>query len=272
MITLGEKEYKLCLLDTNAISELLRNKLTIGKNIATKFLNEGYLFCYAIQTIGELLKAPDIFDEFFEYINILPSFLLKNYNQLLDDEIKSYPAYNLEKPFLFAFTSSIYSDFNAKMKTFIQAGKMRQFFENEENDRLETLDSILNAAKEWPPDNGQYTKKEIEEWAEIVVWKHLMLTDRKFFDYQYKNLNHIIDYRKFQSWLMISYVAFYKYYLNKMRRPKLNDINDILITCALPYIDAIISENDLCEILRQIQVKHNFIKNLEIMKLKDFKY
>jgi hypothetical protein len=270
MITILNTSYKLCLIDTCVISEILKNKLTIGKQISSKFIDERYIFCYAIQTIGELKRAKDLFYDFFEYLFPLLSFMMKNYNQLLEDEIRCYPSINNEKPFLFFF-DPLRADFNKKIKEHFESDKMNEFFKNEIKDTPDTLESIKQAILEWPPKGKQYTRKEIEDWAQLVVWKKIIEINKDFVFHQKNKLNHIIDYKKFQSWLIISYVMFYRFYMNRDRIPKPNDLNDILITCSLPYVDAIIAEKDLCEILRQIQSKHNFVKHLEIMNLKDFR-
>src|SRR5437762_4065296 len=99
MIELEGQQFKLCLIDTCIISEILKNKSTLGNKITSKFLKENYVFCYAIQTIGELRKAKDLYDEFFQYLFPMLSFLMKNFNQLMEDEIASYPSGNKEKPF-----------------------------------------------------------------------------------------------------------------------------------------------------------------------------
>lgn len=271
MIDIKGKKVKLCLIDTCVISEILKNKTTLGNKIVNKFIDEDYVFCYTIQTLGELKRAKDLYDEFFKYLFPMLSFLMKNYNQLIKDEVKAYPNINTENPFLFFFNPLSKENFNAGIKEYLDSEKSKAFFENEQKDAPDTLRVILENAKKWRPKGKQYTKKEIEEWAELSVWHFIMDSEKEFFNYQYNNLKHIIDYKKFLSWRMISYVKFYKFYLNPMRKPKVNDLNDTINTSALPYVDAIICEKDLAEILRQLQVKHEFCKDLEIMRLIDFK-
>lgn len=271
MIEIKNKIHKLCLIDTCIISEILKNKSTLGKRVVSKFIDENYVFCYTIQTIGELKRAKDLYDEFFKYLFPMLSFLLKNYNQLTEDEIKAYPSLNTQNPFLFFFNPLSNENFNDKIKEYLDNPKSQAFFENEQKEAQETLKAIVEAARNWKPKGKSYTKKEIEEWVELSVWHHIMDTERDFFNKQYNVLKHVIDYKKFLAWRIISYVKFYKFYLNPMRKPKVNDLNDILNTSSLPYIDAVLCENDISEILRQLQMKHDFIKHLEIMKLKDFR-
>lgn len=267
MITLENRKFKLCLIDTCIVSEILKNKTTLGNKIVDKFINENYVFCYTIQTIGELKRARDLYDEFFKYLFPMLSFLLKNYNQLIEDELQSYPNKNAENPFLFYFDPLSKENFNLRIKEHLDSEASKAFFENEIKDAPVTLRNILRDVTNWRKTGNQASKKVVDRWAEKEVWDYLNDYKRDFLLNQKKE----IDCKLFQSWLMISYVKFYKFYLNPMRKPKVNDLNDILITGAIPYIDAVLCEKELSEIIRQLQRKHDFVKHVEVLNFNDFK-
>jgi len=266
LITIKDKQHKLCLIDTCVISEILKNKTTLGNKIVTKFIDENYVFCYTIQKLGELKRAKDLYDEFFKYLFPMLSFLLKNYNQLLIDELNAYPHDNKENPFLFFFNPLSKENFNERIKEHLESEKFTDFFKNEKLDASLVLKDIASGAKVWRKAFPNPSKKVIDSYIKTSVLFQIKDTHPEFYRRQ---LN--LEYTKFNSWLTISLVKYYKFYLNPMRKPKTNDLNDVLNTSALPYLDAIICENDLAEILRQIQVKHSYLKNLEIMKLTQFK-
>lgn len=270
MLEINNKIHKLCLIDTCVISEILKNKSTLGNRILNKFIDENYIFCYTIQTIGELRRAKDLYDEFFKYLFPMLSFLMKNYNQLIEDEIKAYPNKNIENPFLFFFDPLSKENFNQRIKEHLDNEKSNAFFENEMKESFSTLCDIKDGAKKWRSAFPKSTKKEIEEWVKLSVLYQIKDYEIEFFNDNHTNMNNL-EYKKFYSWLMISYVKYYKFYLNPLRNPKLNDLNDVLNTSSLPYMDAIICEKDLAEILKQIQNKHDFVKQLEIMTLNNFK-
>ena len=64
----------------------------------------------------------------------------------------------------------------------------------------------------------------------------------------------------------------YHYKFGTLRRKgEPSDISDILISSALPYVDCFITENSVANHLKQIGAKHEFLKGLEVMTMKDFK-
>jgi len=268
LIKIGKFEYKLYLIDTCVISEILKNKEEIGKKIVPKFIENRMMFCYTIQTIGELRKAPDIYDQLFNYMRVMPTIILKNYNQLTDDELKFYPVKNTEEPILIFVHNCKDSIYYNKLKDTFESDQLKKFFNEENLDVKSTLESLLNWKDGYKPAKGKYTKKEIEIWVELITLKQIAIKYPEFCRNYISGTQKGIQYKNFLSWNMIAYTTFYKFYISK-RNPIESDVNDILNMSALPYLDGIITEKNLCEQLRQIK-NHEIIENLELFTIKSF--
>lgn len=82
--------YKLCLLDTNAISEIVKYPEVEGKVFIKKFLiHRGYAPCITIYNIIEIRKKSEVYEKFLNSFSDISFFLLKPYQLLLNDEITS---------------------------------------------------------------------------------------------------------------------------------------------------------------------------------------
>lgn len=78
--------YKLILLDTNIISEILKNN-SIKKAFLLKFGPAEYAVCFTIYNVIEIRRRKDLFDLFIEFFSFYPSFILKPHNQIITEEL-----------------------------------------------------------------------------------------------------------------------------------------------------------------------------------------
>lgn len=266
MVELNGRNYKLLLCDTNIISGFLKEKNTIGKGLTELMLKNDYLLCITFTGIAELYKCDDLFDEFFNYLSIIPFFVLKNFNQLLDEEISNYPIITKIDPIYFSFKTLENKEYYTQYKSLFykEPIKSRLIEENDIEVKKDTLDAVLSWVKGYPKPKNGFTKKDIELWVELVLYKRLAEVNRTFLEQ-----NKTLDYNYFLSWKMIAYLTFYKFYLNN-KRPVLSDLGDILMSANFPYVDAVIVEKNVKEIVRQIQNKHNFAKHLELFDINCF--
>lgn len=81
----------------------------------------------------------------------------------------------------------------------------------------------------------------------------------------------MVDIDAFPSVKATSYAVWHKFYADRNRRPTQSDAYDIIIASAIPYMDAVITESHLAESLRKTQRLDDFIKDVEIYTLRDFR-
>jgi hypothetical protein len=64
----------------------------------------------------------------------------------------------------------------------------------------------------------------------------------------------------FPSMKAMAYTVFYKFYTDRDRRPSSSDAFDVLISGALPYVEAVITENHQAEAIRKAQHRTPFYR------------
>lgn len=93
MIRGAEGEYPLCLLDTMAVSEMVKRPKGLFRHHLEWSHDAPALFvpCFTVYTVMELRRKPDLFREFIERFESYPCAMLKGYMELMDEEAASYP-------------------------------------------------------------------------------------------------------------------------------------------------------------------------------------
>jgi hypothetical protein len=269
MVKVGDRNYKLCFIDTCIISELLKNKETFGKKVFPRFIEEQRLFCYSLKNIEELKYCEDIFNEFFKYCSVVPTFILKDNLMLTDEEVANYDNENfIIDPILMHFNMLKGDDYYEQMKRIFENDKIKNYFKENKELKPHILQLMLDNVKKYPKENVFHEKKYIDSWVEGELYKILFENHKDFINKKIK-MKEPINYNKFHSLKSITYIRFYKFYL-RHRNPKNSDINDIHMSCVFPYVDSVFLEKDMSEHVNQIKKKHNFYNNLEVLKLKEF--
>jgi hypothetical protein len=268
MISIGDNKYKLVLIDTCIISELLKNKKELSKNIFSKLL-DSRIACFTIETIEELKMAPKVFDEFIEkFCAVVPALLLKSWEILIEEERKNYNTQGKIDPVQISLNYPFIKGSGFSVKAFLNSYFTREYLEKQREIQKMSLESMLKLRDQYPPDNSKYTLDEINEFVELVTYKQLILRYRIWCQ-EMLDEKKSIDAEKFPSIQMLGFLAFYKFYINN-RKPKLSDIPDLLMSSAYPYIDELITEKNQAEMIRQIQIKHHFCNQLTIYTINNF--
>jgi hypothetical protein len=106
MLALGERNVSLCLLDTLAVSEMVKRPSRALGHFLTWALDAepSFLPCFSPFTLLELRQSPPLFERFIELFHPLPCVLLKGYDQLLEEEIAAYADPSVIDPRAIAFT------------------------------------------------------------------------------------------------------------------------------------------------------------------------
>jgi len=267
MINVKNESYKIILIDTCIVSEMLKRKGNLSKNIFSKILDHRYP-CFSFDTIIELKRAPKVYEEFIDVFSFLPAFILKNSVLLIEEEILNYGNPKVIDPVITILHRNPKKAENFDVKAFLNSHLTKEYLEKNQEEYKMALESMLDLRNGYPPKNGNYTLKEIEEFVELVTYKQLVVRDKSWCQ-DMLNKKKTIYAEKFPSIQIMCYLAFYKFYINN-RKPKLSDVTDLLIATSYPYIDEVITEKNQSEMVRQIQKKHKFCNNLTTYTIKDF--
>ena len=166
MIEINGKSFKLCFIDTNIVSNLLKHKETIGNRLVKMAYLENIIYCVTIHTFRELYKRKEHFEELFPYFNVIPFYFLKSYSELLQDEINEYPNKNCNDITLIKIPLLKGSEYYENIKSFFYTEEFIKTCEQEENESEEVLNSILEYVDKCPLCDGPM---EVDEVASGIM-------------------------------------------------------------------------------------------------------
>lgn len=263
MININNKDYKLCLFDTNALSYLLKNPKEWIEYFNNKFSLSKTIICYSVFTLSELYQTKSLFEKYIEIFSIIPSCILDGFQSIFEKELLNYKTNQTINPIVIC--PSVINEPNVTPQE-----KLRYVLKNSEfykktdmwiNSRNEILNSITNMKENYPPKGSKYSINEINQFVFIVSSQQIMIRNIDFAKSELKNSKEL-NINKFPSIIATCYVTFYKFYPDN-RVPVSSDIMDIIISSLLPYVDIIITENNLSHIIDILKKKHKFITHIE---------
>lgn len=270
---LGGNNYKLVLLDTNAIREIVFNENQSGKGFFEKFINNKYAPCISIYNVIELMPYNDIYEKFLEFFNLVPCFLIYPFKLIIQEEYNNHiyrKEMKITNRIANAFTPIIDNE-SYNFKKFLKVLQNSNWKKTIENEILQ----LPQVANEW--NSRREEVKKIYDTSDLghildnnfylEFEKDSILKDLRIFGVE-PDIN--IDIRNLLSIRIMEYSQYSRLYLTK-KRIKANDVMDIRISSIVPYIDAVITESYQADIYKKAKKIIPQIKNLEIYKLHDIR-
>jgi len=264
--------YNLCLLDTNAISEILKNPLVEGKGFIKCFPPSMHVPCFTIYNLIELRRSDDVYKKFLSFFSIYPIFLIKTQSMILKEEIKAYDSENEISVLFNAFTPLGKND-SYNLEEFIDS-----LFLNSELSKLEsTWRSFENETlKSWISNKGNFevTSKDpnsidAEKYIEQAGLQTLIGMEM---DWCKDKIGHKIvpDINKFPSIKIMLYSLYYRLY-DQSWKVTPGEVTDILITSVVPYVDVYITEKFQANIASKIKKKVYNLEKVSIKRIRDIR-
>lgn len=267
MITLNGTKYKLVLIDTNILSEVIKNKYQEFQKLIEWTTSQKAIICFSLFTVLEIRKTPEIYKQFLELFSTIPCIVLKSHEQLLQDEMSVYPDSTKVNPVLVGFPGIL-----AKAKlseVFDKAFSEEQIVEDEKRWNLGREDIVVGIkglVKNFPPENDKYTKKKIRQFIQLAGFQQIAMRQRDFAK-SILDLGQAVDINAFPSVKMTSLVVFYKFYVDS-RQPLTSDAFDIIIFSVVPYVDVIFSENHFVAMMKKIKSQDKFVDHINAFNIK----
>ena len=274
---LGKNEYKLILLDTNALREIVTNENFSGKGFLSKFFAKQPLYapCFSIYNAIELMPYKDIYEKFLDFFSIIPCLMFFPIKIIVQEEYRSFQQ-NID----FKITNQIANAFSPIVNN--DSYNCRRFFErlsvNKElmqniNDEISNLKSI---AIKWESQRD-ITRKQL---AKLALPENMI--DEKYYRFVEKETivkdlinwgiepNHDIDLEKFPAIRIMEYSQFNRIHCTKKAiRP--NDVMDITISGIVPYLNAVITEKFQANVYKKAKSFISQMQSLEIYTLNDIR-
>jgi len=265
--------YKLCLLDTNAISEIVKNPKVERDVFVKKFLNDrGYAPCITIYNVIEIRRKSEVYEKFLNSFSDIPFFLLKPYQLLLNDEVISIQDGTSIIPI-----SKSFSRFGQN-----SSNNLRCFFNN-----LFSSKEIIEVERQWTKNNEgslkfwlshKYnfspTKKDANSFdAERYIKESGIQTLIRLNPNWVRNeleRNRIPNINQFPSVKVMLYSIYYRLYDPSWEKVS-GEVTDVEIMAVSPYMDAIITERFQANIFTKIKNKVKGLETLTVFKLRDLR-
>ena len=271
MVTIRDKTYNILQLDTNALSNILKEKDSKLKNLFDRFPPDSNLISYSPFTILEISRNEYLLDRFCKMFSIIPSFFLKGYEQLRDEELVRYHnSQNIEILLLSPFDVKRPKGQLPKEKDvrkLLTHKKLTSTFDKWENDKQRILNGILSLKENFRPKSDKYTKKEIEYFVKTSSFQQVLMHDKNFVLRNNLSDKDIV-LNNLRSFKIMSYSVFYKFYSDN-RNPQLSDVFDILIGATVPYVDILITEKHFFDTIQKIKKQDKFLDDLKVYKVNE---
>jgi len=267
MITVGDKTHRVVQLDTNALSNMLKAKDDILNKLMSRYPFYYFFFSYSPFSVLEIKKRNDLYARFCELFSLVPSFVLKGFQHLINEEIKGYHKSNSFNVTDFCL-HDIRTDGRLLQPTDIDSlfnqPRLLRVFQQWDIDTKEIFEGIQKAQENLGV-NKNYTKHQIESFVRQESFIQLRDHDKTFVSsHNLRPDSYEVD--KFPTLKIMSFLVYFKFH-SDMRKAKLNDVYDILITMTAPYVDVLVTEGQIADSIKKIKKLDKFIDKLEVVTL-----
>ena len=229
--------------------------------------------CFSLFSILEMRRRVDVYERFKEVFRVFPCILVKSHEQLLDDEVRSYPDPSGIDPTLLGF--SMLGGEGMDLVRVLDTAFENEFFRGQENywndGAQDIVEGIASLVANFPPDGETYRRAEVRHFVELASLSQVVMRQGDFAKQMVEVKNQQVNVSAFPSVKATAYAVWHKFYTDRNRKWTRSDAFDIIIASAIPYVDAVITESHLAESLRKTKRLDDFIEHLTIHTLRDFR-
>jgi hypothetical protein len=274
VITLNGNDYRLVLLDTNALSEFAKRGESFRRFLMWSGAQPMFVPCFSLFSVLEMRRRPDVYGRFKELFRVLPCMLVKSHEQLLEDEVRCYPDPSGIDPTWLGF--SMLGGEEMDLVRVLDTASADEFFQGRErywNDGAQDIvEGIASLVANFPSDGDTYSPNEVRNFVEIAGFSQVAMRQPAFAKQMVEIENQAVTISAFPSVKATTYAVWHKFYADRDRTWTRSDAFDIIIASAIPYVDAVVTERHLAEGLRKTKRLDDFIEHLTIQTLRDFRH
>lgn len=276
-IKIGENIYKLILLDTNALREIITNTYLSEKGFFLNFFGGEILYapCFSIYNVIELMPYRNIYEQLLDFFSKVPCLMIFPAKTIIQEEYKQYIS---GQPL--QITNQISNAFTPAINN--RSNNCRKFFEDMQHNTklMQTIQSevarLPSVASSWEQQridakqllkNMRLPSNMIDEKFYVTQEREIIIKDLKNWDITPKET---VDITALPSLRIMEFSQFNRIHMtNKKVLP--NDVMDIKISCIIPYVDAVVTENFQADVYKKARKLIPQINQLEIYTLRDIR-
>jgi hypothetical protein len=265
--------YRLCLLDTNALSEIVKRPAVESRGFMERFPPEDYAPCFTVYSVIELRRSPVVYQKFLEFFSIYPKFMITLYNHIFESERTAYGPAAIDRVLFNAFTPL------GKEKSYNLQSFMNHLFAMPEIARMEqqwrcdeqsTLDAWLKNAKSFQPHQDAPNARDAERYVERAATGTLLSIAPTWMRSYYLTFRTFPDIKTLPAHHITLYNLYYRLYDPSWKRAP-QEVTDVRIMACAPYVDAIVTESFQANILEKVRKRVLGLQSVEITKLRDIR-
>lgn len=267
-ISQNNNEYKLVLLDTNALSEIVENRFNSGKGFVLNFSPEAYIPVFTIYNLIEIRRDQKTYNNFLKFFSIYPCFLLKTRDMIITNEIDNYQSPENVNILFNAFTpTGINESYNLRkvIDTFFSNNEMQEIESRWREKESEILATWLINKNNFEPTKNRANNFDAQNYLKDAELQYLCF---EYPDFVKKTLAQKvdIDFTYFPSLKVSLYSQYYRLYDSSwVEDPQ--EVTDVFIMSAAPYVDVIITEKFQANIFDKIRNLIKELSDIEVHRL-----
>lgn len=267
------REYRLCLLDTNALSVLVNRPKEVGRGFLEKFPPDSWVPCWTLYNLIELRQASHAYQRWLDFFSVYPSFVLKRWETLVCGEVANYESGANVSPLLSGFSSNR-TPSKSSLREFIN-----HLFSDPELRKIEKRWVLESEAilEEWRKSRGNFiasrtgpNANDAEKYVESGAFDYLCFNHGDWIS-PYAKRGIAPDPGRFPSLSAMLYSQYYRLH-DPRREMAPSDVTDIRIMAAAPYMEAIVTENFQAEVLKKIRGYISRLRDTAVYRISDLRH
>ncbi|SRR6266496_6105354 len=221
--------------------------------------------------VAELSSDDRLHAPFAELVTTVPSAFVKRHDEILVEEVESYPAKRTES----LLSSRITLTDKEILTKFLSSPDLVKARSDQRSTAQTWAKLVRDLKTNFSPNaNGKYAVDQASFFAKLLTLQQLSGVHSDFLQ-RFVGRAEQIDFDVFRSAQIFGFFAFHKYYLAGHQPKPPNDFGDEFHLHALPYCKLALMERGMCEILQQVKknsavLSGTVIKNIDF--LKDWKW
>jgi hypothetical protein len=264
--------YKLCLLDTNALSEIVKRPSNEGRGYIERFPPHEFVPCFTVYNLFELRRQSDVFRKFVKFFGVYPSFITQPFQFILNAEVEAKGRAKVNDILLNPFTP-LGSDSSYHLAEFIKElfkmAKMAKLESGWRKSHQEVLDAWQASKANFSPTKSVPNALDAKRFVHDASIDYLCQI-RPDLVQASLNTNNVSLLQSFPSMQMMLYSQYYRIF-DPTWKPLDQEVADVCISACAPYVDAVVTEKFQAEIYKKVY-KHISGMSATIAKLNDIRH
>lgn len=264
------KTYRLALLDTNVLSEIVKRPRDVGRGFLELLSTGDIAPCFTAYSLLEMWRRDDVVDMFIDTFSVLPIFLLKPQSLILAEELEAYDAQGEISPIFHVFSAlgaDDSYDLRHFMATWDSSSEFSQLASDRRGEEADIMDAWLGNIGNFSPTKLSPNKLDADRYVKEAGLQSLIAT---FPDWVRAEVEagRVPDVARFPSLTVMLYSQYYRLYDPGLKAAP-GEVTDVQIFAAAPYVEIAATERFQAELLNKIRRSVPQLREIQTLRISD---